>query len=214
MVTLKELFKTKNHPVITKLIINNILYSSGWALINPIFALYVINYITLATPQTVGICYALYWFIKGVLQLYVSHYLDHIDGETDDYLALLSGQFINILVPLALLISKTPLELYLIFTLYGIADALAYPSWNSIFTRYINPKKVSFEWSLNGTGVNLGSAIAILASSILLLVLGFKAVLLLVALAQFGAFLAVFSLRKHFLHKKKIIPEYYIPFRV
>jgi MFS family permease len=146
MITLKNLFREKFHPVIKTLLINNILSMTGWAFMSPIFAIYVVQNVKGGSIKAVGICYFLYWIIKGPLQLFISDYLDRVEGEADDYFTMLLGQFLDMLVPIALLFSKTTGELYLIFLIYGIADALYVPPWNAIFTRYINPKRVS----LNG----------------------------------------------------------------
>jgi MFS family permease len=213
MVKLREFFKEKMHPVIRALMIHNILCLTGWAFINPIFAIYVIQNIKGSSVQTIGLCFFIYWIIKGSLQLFISHYLDQIEGEADDYFTLLLGQFLETLIPIALIFAKTPPELYFVFCIYGLADALYVPPWNAIFTRYINPKRVSFEWTLNSTGFNFGSAVAILIGSSLALILGFPLIFIFVAIAQLIGLGVLLSIKKYFLHKKKLLPEYYFPFK-
>jgi len=211
--SLKNIFQTKVHPVIKTLIINNILCLTGWAFINPIFAVFVLDKIIGSSLGTIGVCYFIYFVVKGVFQLVISNYLDKTEGEVDDYFALLFGQFLNLVVPLLLLFSQSIVELYLIFFLYGIADALYVPPWNALFTRYINPKRVSFEWSLNSTGFNFGSALAVLIGSSLAAVLGFPLVFIFVAFCQLVSFLILLPLKKYFYHQKKITPQYYFPLR-
>ncbi|MFA5392437.1 MAG: MFS transporter [Candidatus Paceibacterota bacterium] len=213
MVKFIDFFKEKVHPVIRALLINNVLSLTGWAFINPIFAIYVIQSIHGGSIKTVGVCYAIYWVVKGFLQLFVSHYLDRVEGEADDYFTLVLGQFLNMLVPIALFFSKNSNELYFIFCIYGIADALLYPPWNAIFTRYINPKRVSFEWALNSTGVNFGSAVAVLIGSSLVLIFGFPLIFLFVIVAQGISLGVLLSIRRYFVHKKKSSIEYYFPFK-
>ncbi|NMB92342.1 MAG: MFS transporter [Parcubacteria group bacterium] len=214
MVKFYDFLKQKIHPVTKILIINNLLNLTGWAFINPIFAIYVIQNINGSSIRTVGLCYFTYWVVKGSLQLFVSNYLDRVEGEADDYFTLLLGQFLEVLIPLALMLSKTVAELYFIFFVYGIADALYVPPWNAIFTRYINPKRVSFEWTLNSTGFNFGSAMAILIGSSLALILGFPLIFIFVAVAQAISLCVLLTIKKYFLHKKKSVPEYYFPFKV
>jgi len=213
MVKFADLFKERIHPVIKILLINNILSLTGWAFVNPIFAIYVIQNVHGGSIKTVGICYFIYWVVKGSLQLFISHYLDRVEGEADDYFTLVLGQFLNMLIPIALLFSSNSNELYFIFCIYGIADALLYPPWNAIFTRYINPKRVSFEWTLNSTGFNFGSAIAILIGSSLALIFGFPLIFFFVALAQGISLGVLLSIRKYFIHKKKSPTEYYFPLK-
>jgi len=214
MVKIKELFREKMHPVVRTLLINNILSLTGWAFISPIFAIYVVQNVKGGSIKAVGICYFTYWIIKGLLQLFISNYLDRVEGEADDYMTLVLGQFLNMLVPIALLFSKTTGELYLIYCILGIADALYVPPWNAIFTRYINPKRVSFEWTLNSTGFNFGSAIAILIGSSLALIFGFPLIFFFVALSQGISLVILLSMKRYFLRKKKTPSEYYFPFRI
>ena len=213
MIKLQELFKEKMHPVVKTLLITNVLSITGWAFVNPIFAVYVINNIKGGSLEAIGICWFIYWLVKAILQIFVSDSLDKVDGESDDYFTLLLGQFLVILVPLALLFSKNASELYFIFLIYGIADALYVPPWNSIFTRYINPRRISFQWALNSTGYNLGSAFAILIGSFLALTFGFPLIFVIVFLVQVISLVNLLSIKKYFLHKKKEKKEYFFPLK-
>lgn len=213
MVRIKELFREKMHSVVRILMFTNILSLTGWAFISPIFAIYVVQNVKGGSIKAVGICYFIYWVVKGSLQIFISDYLDRVEGEADDYFTLILGQFLNMLVPIALLFSKNVSELYLIYFIYGIADALYGPPWNAIFTRYINPKRVSFEWTLNSTGFNFGSAVAILIGSSLALIFGFPLIFFFVALSQGISLVFLLSMRKYFIHKKKTPSEYYFPLR-
>ncbi|MGB9763052.1 MAG: MFS transporter [Minisyncoccia bacterium] len=213
MIKIKALFKEKIHVVARNLILSNIFASTGWAFINPVFAIYVVDKIKGGNIQVVGICYFIYWITKGILQLFVSDYLDRVEGEADDYFTLILGQFLDLIVPLAFLLVKNTGELYLVFFIYGIADSLYVPPWNSIFTRYLNIKRISFEWALNSTGVNLGSALAILMGSSLALIFGFPLTFIFVALCQAISFIILLSLKKYFISKKKPYLDYYIPLK-
>lgn len=209
MVLIKNLFREKLNPVIKNLLLLNILNITGWAFVNPIFAIFVLNRIEGSTVKTIGLCYFFYWVIKAILQLFVSDYLDRVKGEADDFFSLLVGQFINTLVPLLLLFSHNVLEIIIIFIFYGIGDALAVPAWNSLFTRHLNPKRISFEWALNSTGFNLGSAIAILIGSSLVFLFGFPFVFLIVFICQLIGLILLLSMRNHFLRKIKEPIDYF-----
>ena len=214
MVKIKELFRQKMHPVVRTLMITNILCLTGWAFVSPIFAIYVVQNVKGGSIKAIGISWFIYLITKGLLQIFISDYLDRVEGEADDYFTLLLGQFLNMLVPLALLFSKNASELYLIFCIYGIADALYVPPWNAIFTRYINPKRVSFEWALTSSGINFSSAIAILIGTSLALIFGFPLIFFFVALCQGISLVILLSMKRYFIHKKKTPSEYYFPLRI
>lgn len=208
-----NLFKHKTHPVAKALMITNILSLTGWSFISPIFAVYVLKNIRGSSLQVVGIAYFIYWIVKGSLQIFVSDYLDRVEGEADDYLVLLTGQFLDFLIPLALLLARTVGELYFIFFIYGIADSFYVPPWNAIFTRYINPKRVNSQWALTSSGLNFGAALAILIGSSLAMIFGFPLIFIFVAICQAISVGILLSLKKFFLHKKKESLEYYIPLK-
>lgn len=214
MIKITELFKQKIHPVIKALMISNILSLTGWAFFNPIFAIFVIQYIKDGSLKVIGLCWFIYFVVKGLLQLFISDYLDRVEGESDDYFVLLLGQFLAILISLFFLFARNVRELYLIFFLYGISDAFYVPSWNAIFTRYINPKRVSSEWALTSSGVNLSSAIATLIGTTLAFIFGFHLILAFVVIMQGLSLAFLLSLRKYFVRKKKILPDYYFPFKI
>jgi len=209
MVLIKNLFREKLNPITKNLLILNILNITGWAFVNPIFAVFVLNRIEGATVKTVGLCYFFYWLIKATLQLFISDYLDRVKGEADDFFALLIGQFLNTLVPIFLMFSHNVLEVFIIFMIYGIGDAMGVPSWNSLFTRHINPRRISFEWALNSTGFNLGSAFAILIGSSLVYIFGFPFVFFIVFLCQLIGLVLLFLIRGHFIKKTKEPIDYF-----
>ncbi len=208
---LKNIFDWKSNPIIGSLLLSNILSNTGWAFISPILAIYIVKNIQGGTIQVIGVCHFIYWVVKGTLQLFVSDSLDKVKGEGDDYFTLLLGQFLDTLVPLAFLFAHTSMELYLIYFIYGIGDALYVPPWNAIFTRHVNPNRVSSQWSLNSTGFNLGSALAIIVGSSLAVAFGFRMVFVLVTIAQIISLVIISRMRSHFVGKTKKPSKYFFP---
>jgi hypothetical protein len=73
---------------------------------------------------------------------------------------------------------------------------------------------VSSEWALTSSGVNFSSAIAILIGTSLALIFGFPLIFFFVALCQGISLAILLSIRKYFIHKKKISSEYYFPLKM
>ena len=211
MSKIKNFFHWKTNSIISSLLVSNILSNTGWAFISPILAVYVVRNINGGTIQAIGICYSIYWVVKGVLQLFIAKSLDKVRGEGDDYFALLLGQLLDTVVPIAFLFAHSAAELYLIFFIYGIGDALYVPPWNAIFTRHVNPDQVSSQWALDSSGFNLGAAIAIVTGSALAVAFGFRTVFVLVAIAQIISLVIIFRLGRHFRGKSKIPVKYFFP---
>jgi len=79
---LKELFKINR--VVRFLILSDLIFLSGWGLIDPIFALFVVRDVLGATIITVGAAISVYWITKSLAQIPIAIYLDKHEGERDD----------------------------------------------------------------------------------------------------------------------------------
>ena len=133
---------------------------AGWGLVQPIFAIYLIDKIEGATLVTVGIASSVYWLLKSILQLPVAKYLDRHTGESDDFLALVIGLFIVAFSAVALIFIEKPWHLYIVQVIYAIGFSLYVPSWSGIFSRHLDKDKVSFDWSLDSTAVGLAAGVS------------------------------------------------------
>ena len=133
---------------------------AGWGLVQPIFAIYLIDKVGGATLVTVGIASSIYWLLKSILQLPVAKYLDKHKGESDDFLALIIGLFIVAFSAVALVFITEPWHLYLTQVIYAIGFSLYVPSWSGIFSRHLDKDKISFDWSLDSTAVGLAAGVS------------------------------------------------------
>jgi len=178
--TLKDI-----NPVVRFLTISDILILSGFGLISPIFAVFIVDIIKGGNLEVVGIASAVYLLTRSLTQIPAAAMIDKIKGERDDFWALLIGSLVFSLVPLAYLFVSTPMHLYFVQFFYGLATALTYPSWLAIFTRHIDKEHEGVEWGVYQTLVDLGGAASASLGGFLAYQFGFNLLFVLVSLISF-----------------------------
>lgn len=165
--------------IVKYFILVDLVLFSGWALIEPIFSLFIVQNVRGATIVTVGISAAIYWFLKSVLQLPIARYLDKRKGERDDFIALIVGLFVAALSALSFALVRESWQLYLAQVIHATGFALYVASWPAIFSRHLDKKNISFDWAIDSTAVGIGASVAGLLGGIIANASGFLAVFVL-----------------------------------
>jgi MFS family permease len=177
----------KVNRVIKFFVLSDLLFWSGWGLINPIFALFIIGHIAGASVFTVGIASALYWITKALFQIPVALYLDRRDRDRFDLHFLIVGLMFAGFVAMSFpLISNIGL-LFLLMILQGLAYGLYTPSWSAVFSRHLDKSHYAFDWSLDSTTVGLASGVSALVGGAIAGLLGFNAVFVITGFFSFAS---------------------------
>ena len=142
------------------LVISDLFILSSFGLIQPIFAVFVLKSIAGATITSIGIAVTVQLFAKAALQILIARWADEERGNCRELYALIFGSLIICLVPVGYIFTQTVFHLYLIQALYGIGQALSYPSWRVLFTRYTTPDHVGMEFGIYDTTTSFGVAAA------------------------------------------------------
>ncbi len=156
------------------MIVSDLLFLGSWSMIQPIFAIFIIQKVEGASVVIVGMAAALYWLVKSLLQMPVANYLDKKEGEKDDFYILVTALALAALASFSFAMVKNLWHLFFTQFLYAVAMGLYIPSWTAIFSRHLDEKKVSFDWSLDSTVVGVTSFFAAIFSGVLANWLGFS----------------------------------------
>lgn len=146
--------------IIKFLTLSDFAIMTGFSFIAPIFAVYILGNIKGGTLETVGIATSIQVFAKAMLEYPIARSLDKKRGDMDEFYCMLFGSLLMCLVPLLYLMIKTPAELYSVQFIYGIATAMAYPSWMSLFTRHAEKEREGSQWAFYATIIGIGTAIS------------------------------------------------------
>ena len=170
------------NKVIKTLILSDFFLQSGWGLIGPIFAVFIIKNIHGGSLAMVGFAAATYWIVKSIFQPFIAYFFDLKKGEKDDFKFLIVGMYIANLIPLGYLLSSQIWQIFLLEFIRGLAMACVVPSWAGIFTRHINKGWEAFSWSVESTAIGFAFGFAAAFGGVMATILGFKTVFVLVSI--------------------------------
>ena len=203
------------NKVIKILITNDFVLNSGWGLLAPIFAIFLVEKIALGDSiegaKIAGFAALIYWIIKSILQIPIGHYLDKTHGEKDDFWFMVLGTFLTGLSPFGYLISFLPWHIYGCQVLHAVGMAMVVPSWSAIFTRHIDKGQEAFEWGIDSTSLGIGAGLSGAVGGILVAISGFKIIFILVgSLTLISAFLLLL-IHKEIAPRDKLFPHILFP---
>ena len=145
--------------VIKILVLSDFLIWSSAQLLSPIFAIFITDKIN-GSIEVVGIASAIYLISKSVFEIPVGIFVDKTKSEKDDLYSAIIGTLLTACGFFALTFIDSIWQLYALQALFGLAAAIAFPGWYSIFTRHIDKGKEAFEWSLYDVVLGVGMACA------------------------------------------------------
>jgi MFS family permease len=174
------------------LILSDILILSSFGLIGPIFAIFMIENLKGGSLVSAGLATTVFLVVKSSVQLPLSKYF--IDKEKHKTRSLLLGTLLIICVPFIYLAARSVYAIYAAQAIYGLGAAMAYPSWFSLFTTYMDKRHRGFEYTLWSTGVGLGTAVTAFFGAKTAELLGFKTLFFVVGIVALLGFLLLIVL--------------------
>lgn len=148
------------HKVLRILILSDLFIIGSFGLVQPIFAVYMLQNVVGATITAIGIAVAIQLVTKSIVQIIVARWTDEEPGNRRELWTLFVGSILMSLVSFGYIWASNLSVLYVLQFLYGLGGALAFPGWVVIYSRYIRAEKAGYEWSVYSTIVSLGTATA------------------------------------------------------
>jgi MFS family permease len=146
------------------------------ALIAPVFAIFVVNNIVGGSAAVVGFATSIYMVSFSIARLTSAYYVDKKLSEKERVALSVVGTLVVGTSFLLYVVASRPWHVYALQALNGIGTALRYSPIMSLFTRYIDKGRESFEWGLYAVSTSLGQAFAASVGGALVDELGFEAV--------------------------------------
>jgi len=148
----------KLNKIIKYLIYSDMVFYTGWGLISPIFAIFILNSIAGGSAFVVGIAAAVNLIVRSLLRVPFGMCADK--SQRKSYYFMFWGLFISALVSLGYIIARSPWHIYLLQTVLGAALAMSTAGWTGIFAKYMDRGKESTEWGIDAVAVGIGPGIA------------------------------------------------------
>ena len=179
---LRSIRHYKVNLIIKVLIMSDFLIWSSYQLFAPFFAIFVTDKINGGSIEVVGISAAIYLVVKSVFEVPVGMYIDRSKSEIDDLLVSILGTSLTAVAYFSYMFIDSVAQLYILQCVLGLAAAIAYPGWYSIFTHHIDKRKEAFEWSLYDVILGIGMAASAAAGGFLAEQYGFDLLFLIIGL--------------------------------
>ncbi len=189
------------NKVVKIMVFSDLFLYSGWGLVSPILAIFIVGNIQGGNVKVAGIAVGVYWLGKSLFQIPIAHYLDINHGEKDDYYALVGGTFLASLIPIGFIFATLPWHIYILQAIHALAMSFSLPSWDAIFTRHIQKKREAFCWSLDKSTIGLGAGISGILGGIIAEKFGFLSLFIAISVLGFIAFIILLFIGKQIMPK-------------
>lgn len=154
--------KIKNNyflnKVIKYLILSDLLFYTGWGLISPVFAIFLLDSIIGGTAFVVGMAAGVNLIVRSLLRIPFGVIADR--GQKASYYLMFWGLLLAAVVPIGFIYSSLPMHIYILQAILGAALAMSTAGWTCLFARHIDKGKESTEFGVDAVAVGLGTGIA------------------------------------------------------
>ena len=176
------------NKIIKYLIYSDLVFYTGWGLISPIFAIFILNSISGGNAFVVGMATAVNLIVRSLLRVPFGIYADK--SQKTSYQFMFWGLLISALVPIGFIFSTTPMHIYLLQGFLGATLGLSTAGWAGIFSRHMDKGRESTEWGIDAVAVGLGPGIAAALGGIAVTMFSFNSVFIAVTIiGLIGTFL-------------------------
>lgn len=146
---------------ITKyLIYSDLVFYTGWGLISPIFAIFILQNISGGTVFVAGLSSAIHLVVRSATRIPFGIASDKDKSQKTAYKFMLLGLLIAALIPFCYILAKTPLHIFILQAILGTSLAMSTAGWTGIFTKHMDKGKESTEWGIDAVAVGIGPGIA------------------------------------------------------
>ncbi|MCU0652920.1 MAG: MFS transporter [Candidatus Pacebacteria bacterium] len=174
------MIKFRINKIIKFLLLSDLVFWSGWGLISPIFAVFVVDRIQGGNEFIAGAAAAIYSGLLALLRVPMGLYLDGRSSQKADFAFTAAGLLIASFVSFGFIFATLPWHIYLLQGLHAVGLAMNFSGFSGLFTRNIDKGRESTEQGIDSTVVNIGAAAAALIGGWLVVSFGYGMVFVLV----------------------------------
>ena len=165
--------------IIKILMITSIFSYVAFGLFGPIYAIYVqeIGGSILEASGAMGI----FAIVVGVVTIFLGKIGD--DKHLKKKLIVI-GYFLGAISTLGYYFVRNPLQLFIVQIFLGLAEALINPNWDALFSKHVKKDKEATEWGIWEGSKQIAVGIASITGGIVVVIFGFKTLILIMFLFE------------------------------
>jgi MFS family permease len=141
--------------------------------------------------------WAIYLLVTGVLEIFIGRLSDKFGHER----LMILGFALNAALTFCYLFVNNAAELFLLQAGLGVALAFADPTWDALYAKYSDAKKVGFLWGLEQGTEAIITGLSIIVGGFIVSYLSFNALFVIMGIIQVVA--TVYQAKILYVHNKK-----------
>ena len=154
--------KFRLNRIVKYLIYSDLVFYTGWGLISPIFAVFILKSIVEGSALVVGIAAAINMIVRSIFRIPFGMYSDKNDKTA--FAFMFWGLLLTAFIPIGYMYSSHAWQIYILQAILGTTLAMSTAGWTTIFSRNIDKGKESTEWGIDAVaaaGIGPGIAAAV-----------------------------------------------------
>lgn len=190
--------KLNLNRIIKYLIYSDLVFYTGWGLISPIFAIFILQSIG-GNAFVVGMSAAVHLITRSLLRVPFGIKADK--SQKRAYRYMFYGLLIAAFIPIGYIFSTNQWHLYILQAVLGASLAMSTAGWTAIFARHMDKGKESTEWGVDAVAVGIGPGIAGALGGLAVTLFSFNLVFIAVSLFGLAGVLLLMFIKKEILSK-------------
>lgn len=199
--------KINLNKIIKYLIYSDLVFYTGWGLISPIFAIFILQNIAGGNAFVVGLASAINLIIRSVVRIPFGMTVDKDKTQKKAYRYMILGLFIAALIPFGFILARTPMHIYILQAILGVSLAMSTSGWTCIFAKHMDKGKESTEWGIDAVAVGIGPGIAGALGGAAVTLFSFNYVFLAVGILGLAGVIILLFVKKDILKAKPLVSQ-------
>ncbi|MDP1729209.1 MAG: MFS transporter [archaeon] len=200
----KNKHKLTLNKIVKYLVLSDLVFFSGWGLISPIFAVFLLESIVGGSAFVVGLAAGINLIVRSLLRVPFGMMADN-KGQKRAYQLMFWGLSIAALVPLGYIYATSPMHIYVLQFILGASLAMSSGGWTTLFARHMDKGKESTEWGVDAVAVGLGPGIAGILGGVAVTYFSFAKVFVAVTILGLLGVLLLLVIKKDIIRQKKVL---------
>ena len=167
--------------VLRLLISYDLLVTASFGLLQPIFAVFLIESVAGTSIVSIGIASTIFLITKSALQPFLGKIADSENGNNRKIKFLFIGSLLTVVTPLIYIVAPNMYYIYFAQFISGAGAAFENGAWYTLYSRFINKNREGYQWSIYDTLAGLAGALTAFAGGIIAQYFGFMAIFVLIS---------------------------------
>lgn len=191
------------NKIIKYLVLSDLVFYTGWGLISPVFAIFLLDSIIGGSAFVVGMATGIHLIVRSLLRIPFGIWADK--GQKTSYYLMIWGLLFAAFTPIGYIYSTNPMQIYILQALLGVALAMSTAGWMCLFARHVDKGKESTEFGTDAVAVGLGPGIAGIAGGVAVTYFSFNSVFIAVTIIGLIGVLLLLVIKRSILRDSNLI---------